>query len=76
MIADVVKSLEEAGAGSVIPYGNVIRLTEIDALLSTPDNCRDMVTKGQRYIKENLSIDVVADNILICITTFGLHEFH
>ena len=53
--------IEDAGAGSVIPYGNVIRLTEeIDALLSTPDNCRDMVTKGQRYIKENLSINVIA----------------
>ena len=48
-------------AGSVVPYGNAARLAqEIDALLSTPERCRDMVSKGQTYIKQYLSFDVVA----------------
>ena len=53
--------IQEAQAGSVTPYGNVIRLAEeIDSLLSTPTRCRDMVRRGQDYIKQNLSFEVVA----------------
>ena len=53
--------IQEANAGTVTPYGDITRLTqEIDTLLSTPDRCRDMVTKGQHYIREHLSFDVVA----------------
>ena len=53
--------IKEAQAGSVTPYGNVIRLAqEIDALLSTPTRCRDMVRRGQDYIKQHLSFEVVA----------------
>ena len=53
--------IQEAQAGSVTPYGNVIRLTEeIDSLLSTPSRCRDMIRRGQDYIKQHLSFEVVA----------------
>ena len=53
--------IREVDAGSITPYGDVHKLTEeIDALLSTPDRCRDMVTRGQQYIREHLSFDVIA----------------
>lgn len=53
--------IEVIDAGSVVPYGNAGRLAqEIDTLLSTPKRCRDMVNKGQVYIKQHLSFEVVA----------------
>jgi glycosyltransferase involved in cell wall biosynthesis len=53
--------IQLANAGTPLPYGNIPRLTEeIDGLLSAPERCRDMVERGQAYIKRHLGFDSVA----------------
>lgn len=52
--------IQQSEGGLVVPYGDIHQLTQgISQLLYTPSMGRAMVDKGQRYIRNHLSMEVV-----------------
>lgn len=51
----------QSQSGLIVPYGNVPTLTNgIHRLLTSPTLCRDMVQKGQDYIRQHLTWESIA----------------
>ncbi len=53
--------VQQSQSGLVVPYGHVQKLTvSMHRLLTSPALCRDMVKKGQAYIRQHITWESIA----------------